>query len=141
MFHFTPHALWLGNSGSTRDPRTIFASGITTVVELAMEEPPARLAREMCQLRFPLSDGGGNPRSLLALTLRTVAALLRTETPTLLCCSMGMSRTPATAAFALELATGVPATQILQEIRARTVCDVSPALWAEMMDAMAAARS
>jgi len=57
--------LWLGNARDGRDLRAILDAGIQAVVDLAFEEPPAVLVRELTYCRFPLLDGAGNPPWLL----------------------------------------------------------------------------
>jgi protein-tyrosine phosphatase len=125
-------SLWLGHEGDGRDFRRLFDAGIQAVVQLAVEVPPLQPPREMTYLRFPLYDGPGNDPDLLALTINTLAALLRTGTPTLVCCSAGMRRTPALAAVAMSLAHGQPPEECLERIARQHPTDVSPAFWNEV---------
>ncbi|MFZ4576245.1 MAG: dual specificity protein phosphatase family protein [Phycisphaerales bacterium] len=131
-----PHQLWLGNAGSCSDPRRLHAAGIAAVVELALEEPPAKLSREMLHLRFPLVDGGGNPTWLLRAAINAVAGLIADGQPTLVFCSMGMSRSPAITAAAISRATGQPLSAALRQVATATPTDISPALWAQIQDAL-----
>jgi hypothetical protein len=96
-------ALWLGNPGDTRDPRTVLDAGIEAVVELADNEPLAVLPRELVRCRFPLSDGGENPNCLLRFAAESVATFLRAKVPTLVCCSGGMNRSVCIAAAGSHL--------------------------------------
>src|SRR4051794_38928813 len=59
------YTLWLGHVGDARDLSGLLSAGITAVVDLALNEAPVPLARELVYCRFPLIDGGGNPRWLL----------------------------------------------------------------------------
>ena len=70
----------------------MLAVGIEAVVELADSEQVAVLPRELVRCRFPLSDGGINPPWLLRMASDAVAALIRADIPTLVCCAAGMSR-------------------------------------------------
>jgi hypothetical protein len=81
--------LWLGHAGDLRDPRAVLSLGVEAIVELADSEQLAILPRELVRLRFPLSDGGDNPPWLLHLACESLAALLRADIPTLVCCAAG----------------------------------------------------
>jgi hypothetical protein len=132
MNQVTPHRLWIGHAGEARDFRALFDAGIKAVVELAVEEAPERTPRELIACRFPLVDAAGNDPEVLELALRTVAALVRKQVPTLVCCGGGMSRSPAVAAAGLALAHGTPPEEWLQRVVAHHPCDVSPGLWNEV---------
>jgi|SRR6516162_6558517 hypothetical protein len=126
------YRLWLGHAGDLRDPRAIFAADIRAVVDLAINEPPAALPRELIYCRFPLLDGAGNPDWLLRLAVDTVAALLRERTPTLVACSAGMSRSLAIAAAALAVSQGLSPFEALTHVAGIGPADLSPSLWAEV---------
>jgi len=66
--------------------------------------------------------------------VRTVAALIASATPTLVCCDCGMSRSPAVAAAALAEAYGGSPTEWLERVTLHYHSDVSPALWGEIVD-------
>ena len=89
------YRLWIGHVGNVRDPRELVEAGIVAVVDLALNESSVMLGRELVYCRFPLLDGAGNPRWLLRMAVDTVAGLLRSDTPALVYCSAGMSRSPA----------------------------------------------
>src|SRR5262249_26770590 len=76
------------------------------LIDLALEEPPVPLTRELVYCRFPLLDGAGNSPWLLRAALDTTAALLASRVPTLVFCGAGMSRSPAVAAAALAIVEG-----------------------------------
>lgn len=132
MTHIEPYALWLGHEGDGRDFRRLFGVGIQAVVQLAVEVLPIQTPREMIYLRFPLYDGPGNDPDVLALAISTLAALLRTGTPTLVCCAAGMRRTPAVAAAALSRVHGQSPEECLERIARHHPTDVSPAFWNEL---------
>jgi protein-tyrosine phosphatase len=140
MTHIEPYPLWLGHEGDGRDFRRLFGAGIQAVVQLAIEVLPLQPPRELTYLRFPLYDGPGNDPELLALTINTLAGLLRAGTPTLVCCSAGMRRTPAVAAAALFGAHGGSPEEWLEQIARQHPTDVSPAFWEEVHNVMVRAR-
>ena len=127
------YPLWLGHAGDLRDPAGLHAAGVLAVVDLALDEPPARVPRDLVYCRFPLIDGGGNPPWLLRSAVSAVADLLRSAVPTLVCCGAGMSRTPAVAAAAITLISGRPPEAALADLVRCGPADVSPTLWADVV--------
>jgi hypothetical protein len=83
--------------------------------------------------RFPIVDGGGNRPELLGLTIDTVAGVIAAEVPTLVCCSAGMSCSPAVAALASLR--GKPPANCLKRLGLHHPHDVAPQLWADLLDA------
>jgi len=102
MNRISPYPLWIGHGGEGHDLSPIYDAGIEAVVELSVEEPPFSTPRDLISCRFPLIDGAGNRPEHLALAVRTVAALIASATPTLVCCDCGMSRSPAVAAVRVK---------------------------------------
>src|SRR3982751_458664 len=96
--------LYLGHSGDTRDLRPLREQGIEALIDLALPDPPLAIGREVTYCRFPIEDGGGTPLWLIRAAIDTAASLIRSQTPTLIFCSAGMSRSPSIAAAALSLA-------------------------------------
>lgn len=130
------YSLWLGHVGDVRDLQSLHAAGILAIVDLALNEPPASVTRELVYCRFPLIDGTGNPRWLLRTAIETVAYLLRSETPTLVYCGAGMSRSPCIAAAAIARVRGCSAAEGLAIALQSAAADVSPGLWAEIRDCL-----
>ena len=128
----TPYPVWLGHAGDGRAFREILDLGIRAIVQLAVEETPLQPPRDLLFLRFPLLDGTGNDREILALAIRSVAALIQKGIPTLVCCSAGMSRTPAIVAAALALEQQAGLEECLKAVTACGPVDVSAGLWAEI---------
>jgi protein-tyrosine phosphatase len=122
----------LGHVGDVRDLRAILATGILAVVDLALNEPPATITRELVYCRFPLVDGIGNPPWLLRATVDCVVGLLHSRTPSLVYCSNGMSRSPIIAAAAIARVRGCPPAEALALVGESGPADVSPGLWAEV---------
>lgn len=130
MLNVAPHKLWIGNAPEARDSARLRAQGIAAIVDLAVNEPPAVLSRELVVCRFPLHDGTSNPAWMLRAAINTVAELLRAHVPTIVCCSAGMSRAPSISAAAIAKVTGRSPGECLAEIAALRQLDVSSGLWA-----------
>jgi len=137
MRRVTDYPLWLGHIGDAHNLPMLISAGISAVVDLAGDESPVVLSRELIYLRFPLIDGGGNPHWLLRVSVDTVAGLLRAGVPTLIYCGACMSRSPSVAGAAIASVRGCS----LAEGLALAVCsgsaDVSPALWSDIEAATA----
>jgi protein-tyrosine phosphatase len=132
MRQIAPHLLWVGHAGDGSDFRHILDTGIQAVVQLAVEEPPLSLPRELTFCRFPLVDGAGNEPKVLTMAITTVANLLEQRVPTLICCGGGMSRSPAIAAAALSMVYQMTPEDSLKEVAQDHPADVVPALWQEI---------
>jgi protein-tyrosine phosphatase len=130
-------SLWLGHVGDVRDLRAVLATGILAVVDLALNEPPATVTRDLVYCRFPLVDGIGNPSWLLRTAVDCVAGFLCSRTPTLVYCANGMSRSPAIAATALARVCGCSPAEALSLVAESGPLDVSPGLWFEIKAALA----
>ena len=65
MHEIHSNLLWLGHALDIREPRSLFDVGVEAVVDVAYEEPPAQLPRQLIYCRFPINDGGGNEPSTL----------------------------------------------------------------------------
>jgi hypothetical protein len=125
-------SIWLGHAGDVRDVCGIVAAGLVAVVDLALEEAPAPLTRDLVCCRFPLVDGPGNAPWLLRAAVETVAGLLRCGTPTLVGCGAGLSRAPCIAAAAIARVRGCPPADALAIALGSGAADISPALWIEV---------
>ena len=134
MRQIAGRALWVGHAGDLRDPRPALAAGVEAVVEVADNEQLATLPRELVRLRFPLSDGGSNQPWLLRLAADAVAALLKAEVPTLVCCSGGLSRSLCVVAAGMALVDGCPLSEALKAVAGSGPVDVSPGLLAQFRD-------
>ena len=115
-----------------RDLKSIYDQQIRAVVDLAINEPPAQLGREIIYCRFPLNDGDGNNDGLIAITVRTLAAMIQNSTRTMVACSAGMSRAPTIAAASIALLTGRDPDECLLDLISNAPNDVSPILWAQI---------
>ena len=101
-------------------------------MQLAAEEPPLSTPRGLLYQRFPLLDGSGNSPASLVLAVGAVEALIRLRVPTLVCCGMGLSRSPAVAAVALAIVLRVSPDDALRMLATRRPIDVSPGFWGEI---------
>jgi protein-tyrosine phosphatase len=135
MHEIHPNLLWIGHALDVREPRPLFDAGITAVIDVAYEEQPAQIPRQLTYCRFPLNDGGGNDPGMLLQTLMTTTDLLRTNTPTIIACSAGLSRSPTVAAFALAHHLDKKPDDLIAGIAERKSLDLNPHLWAEMLTA------
>lgn len=128
--------LWIGHAGDARDLSALNDRGIRAVVDLAREEPPPALSRDLVILRIPLVDGPGNPRWLLDLAVDGVARLLRQDVSTLVACRGGMSRSPAIAAGALVRLRECSFEEALTLVTKSAPADVDPGFAAEVRAAV-----
>jgi protein-tyrosine phosphatase len=101
-------------------------------VQVAAEEAPLSPPRGLMYHRFPIVDGSGNAPEILILAVATVASLVRLRVPTLVCCGMGLSRSPAIAAAALASIRRESPDEALRFLADRHPADVSPGLWREV---------
>ena len=128
MHEVIPGQLWIGNASDARQSANLLQAGIQAVVDLAYEEPPPALPRELILIRVPLTDGEGNSRESLELAIGSVERLLRSEMPTLVACSAGLSRSPLVSSAAISRAEQITLQAALQRIRQVKRLDVSPRL-------------
>ena len=126
--------LFLGNARDARDLRLLYDNDIAAVVDLAINEPPAQLAREMIYCRFPLTDSSGNSTMRIEAAIRTTLMLVRQNQRTLVACSAGMSRSPCIAAATISLLTGVPLQECLIGVVENSPHDVSPLFLSQVIE-------
>jgi protein-tyrosine phosphatase len=135
MYQVVQGLLWIGNALDARNPRALFDAEIAAIVDIAYEELPAQLPRDIVYCRFPLLDGTGNDPRLLQLAIETVVRLLAARIPTIVCCSGGMSRSPAIAAVALSRTRNQPAEEIFNSIVDSHPHDLSAPFWDDVVRA------
>ncbi len=132
MHEIFPNQLWGGHAMDVRSPQAIFQAGVRCVVDLAYEEPTAKLPRQLIYCRFPLNDGGGNEPPVVRQALRTCCDFLSSNMPTLVACSAGMSRSPTIAAFALAHFTQQSPELWIEKISAQKGLELKPELWKQV---------
>ena len=135
MHKIHPNLLWIGHALDVREPRGLFDVGVSAVVDVAYEELPAQIPRQLIYCRFPLNDGGGNNPDTLLQTLRTATDLLWSGTRTLIACSAGMSRSPTIAAFALAYHLSVEPDDVIARIAEAKSLELKSELWANVRTA------
>ena len=136
MHELIPGRLWVGNSMEARDTRRVLDLGIAAMVDLAIEELPPPLVRELIYCRIPISDGAGNVKTTLNLAIETTEHLIREKVPTLVYCGAGMSRSLAIASAAWSIVQASPPGVVLQSVVADRPHDVSPALWGDIVNTL-----
>ena len=124
--------LFIGNAMDARDLRLLYDHRIAAVVDLAVNEPPAQLARDMIYCRIPLVDGDGNTNAVIDTAIRSATALVQNRVRTLIACSAGMSRAPSIGAAVVAVLTERPPDDCLVDIIASAPNDVSPVLWSRV---------
>jgi protein-tyrosine phosphatase len=125
--------LLVGDAISARNLKLIYEYEIAAVVDLAANELPATLGRDIVYCRFPLHDDESNSDELLLAAIETVRSLLLGGFRTLVACSAGMSRSPIIAAAAISKFTGKPFQECLLEMIENIPHDVSPSLLASVV--------
>jgi len=137
MHQVAPHRLWIGNALDARDLRRLYELEIAAVIDLALEEKPAQLGREMVYCRFPLVDGAGNSPVVLRAAVEMTVRLIAQQMPTVVACGAGMSRSPAVVAVALAKVEEKQPDECLAALVAGQPHDVSPLFWADLQRAFA----
>jgi hypothetical protein len=132
MNQIHPYLLHVGHGGDGQDFKALFDAGVRAVAQLAWEDAPVLLPRELILCRIPLSDGPGNRPELLRLAIATILQLLREQISVLVCCGSGVSRAPALSAAALARYTGKPLNECLQEVTRHRHADVQPGLYEDL---------
>lgn len=125
-------SLHLGHAGDVRNLPALHAAGLKLVIDLAAEELPAVLSRDLVYCRFPMLDGDDNPDWLLRLAVESVASAVQSRTPCLIGCSAGLSRSPAIAAFGLARALSLRVEDALERVAAVGPVSIAPGLWKQL---------
>ncbi len=123
------HLLWIGNAREARDLKSVLDLGISAIIDVALEEPPISVPREIVYLRLPLIDGDENRQPILETAIDTLVRFIQADVPTLVSCSAGMSRSPAIVAGALAKFKAIPLEDSVQQVASLGPCDISPGLW------------
>lgn len=116
MHQVGPYRLWLGSVVDAWSLREVLQCDVQAIIDLASNEAPLQLTRDLIYCRFPIVDGVGNDPAVLRLAIDTVIALMQNGTPTFLFCSAGMSRSPAILAAAIARQTKRSLSDCLAEV-------------------------
>lgn len=135
MNQLSPFTLWVGNASDCRNLAVISDHEIQHVIQLAIEEAIPPLPREVNLIRIPLTDSNDNDLFALQFAIRTVSELIQSNRRTMICCSAGLSRSPATAACAIAFAQEKHPDECLNSISKLIRTDVSPGLWKDLLGA------
>src|SRR5262245_46533555 len=76
MRQIHPYCIHVGNALDARDLRRLYEAEIAAVIDLALEEKPAVLGREMIYCRFALVDGAGNSPIVLRAAVEMAQRLV-----------------------------------------------------------------
>lgn len=129
--------LSIGNASDARDAKRLLDNRIAAIIDLAIEEPPAKLPRELVYCRFPLVDGQGNSPVLVEAAINTAVMLVIAEMPTLISCGGGMSRSPAIAAAVVARLDHAPLDEAMKQVAASGPHDVTPLFWQAVSEVLA----
>jgi hypothetical protein len=137
MREIIPGRLWLGNSADAGNVAAVMQAGISAIIDLAAEQIMPTLPRSLVYCRFPILDGQQTSQAVLRAAIETIVSLLSKEIPILVCCSAGMSRSPAVVAGALSVLQGGSPDDRLRQVALGHPHDVSPQLWQDVRDVCA----
>jgi protein-tyrosine phosphatase len=132
MREVLPSKLWIGNAADVCDAKGILQAGIGAVIDLAFEQLMPTLPRGLIYCRFPIMDGQQTSPFVLRAAIETLVSFLEKGIPALVCCSAGMSRSPAVVAAAMAIFQGGDPDDRLREVAMGHPHDVSPQLWQDV---------
>jgi hypothetical protein len=124
--------LWLGNATDARDIKSVLDHRIVVIIDLALEELPVHVPRDIVYCRIPLVDGSGNRPEIIRAAVELTASFIELGVTTLVACGAGMSRSPFIVATTLALIDRRPLEEVLEEITVGVAHDVSTSLWADV---------
>jgi protein-tyrosine phosphatase len=137
MLNIPKTELWLGNTSDLRDIRAVLKTGVTAIIDLAIEEPLPSLPRTTNYCRVVLTDDGeNNPANILAAIL-AAGALVDGGHAVAICCNAGLNRSLAIAAATLARLSGKSAAECLELVATVKHVDVNPALWNQVVGVLA----
>ena len=128
MFRFYNKLLYIGDAISARDLKLVYDHEFAAVLDLAANEPPAVLGRDIIYCRFPLSDDDSNNDDTVSAAIVCLCSLIERDFRTLVACSAGMSRSPMIAAAAISILSGDSLSNALGQVASNAPHDVSPTL-------------
>ena len=121
--------LYFGNASKARDLQALHQAEIAAVVDVAYEESPAALSRDIIYHRIPLIDGETNDPTFVQAAILVTEQSLRLNLRTLVCCSAGMSRSPTIAVVAAARFTGQKTDDVLTKVLEKTSLGIHPGFW------------
>ncbi|HWB09005.1 MAG TPA: protein phosphatase [Pirellulales bacterium] len=136
MRQISPESLWIGNAFDARDLKSVLGHRLEAIIDLALEEPPIAVPRELIYCRFPLVDGQGNSLVVIEAAINTALLFVTARVPTLITCGGGMSRSPAIAAAVVARINHISPDEAMKEVAAEGPHDVAPLLWREVTEVL-----
>lgn len=130
MREIIPNVLWIGNAFDARNVKVVMDAGFQVVVDLAIEESPIQLPREVVYCRFPLLDGEGNSPVVMKSAIDLIGSLVIAKLKTLVACSGGMSRSPLIASAVIAQVESIDFDNAIRRVASTGPCDMSPNLYA-----------
>ncbi|MEJ7593692.1 MAG: dual specificity protein phosphatase [Planctomycetaceae bacterium] len=130
MREIIPNVLWIGNAFDARNVKAVMDAGFQVVVDLAIEEPPIQLPREVVYCRFPLLDGEGNSPVLIRASIDLIVSFVNAQTKTLVACSGGMNRSPLIVSAVVAQVESIQFDDAIGRVTSTGPCDISPNLYA-----------
>ena len=130
MREIIPNVLWIGNAFDARNVKVVMDAGFQVVVDLAIEESPIQLPREVVYCRFPLLDGEGNSPVVMKSAIDLIGSLVIARLKTLVACSGGMSRSPLIASAVIAQVESIDFDDAIRRVTRTGPCDMSPNLCA-----------
>ena len=129
MREIIPNVLWIGNAFDARNVKVVMDAGFQVVVDLAIEESPIQLPREVVYCRFPLLDGEGNSPVVMKSAIDLIGSLVIAKLKTLVACSGGMSRSPLIASAVIAQVESIDFDNAIRRVASTGPCDMSPNLY------------
>ena len=129
MREIIPNVLWIGNAFDARNIKAVMDAGFRVVVDIAIEESPIQLPREIASCRFPLLDGEGNSPALIMAAIDLIVSCVNTQTKTLVACSGGMSRSLLIASAVVAQVKSIDLDDAIRRVTRAGPCDISPNLY------------
>jgi len=128
MREIIPNILWIGNAGDARNVQSVMDAGVQVVIDLAIEEPPFLLPREIISCRIPLLDGEGNHPARIRSAVDFITQFVKEQIPTLVACSGGMSRSPLIVSAVVATIEAITFDEAVRRVTTAGPCDLSPKL-------------
>ena len=133
MIRIPDTTLWLGNARDLRDVSSILAEDIAVIVDLAVEEPLPKMPRVINYCRFALTDEGEDAEAVIAAAVRVASTFVAADVQTIVCCNVGMNRSPSIAAAVLAVVLKCEVVAAIEKIAGLKPIDVNPALWSRVV--------
>ena len=123
------NGLFVGTLADAGDTEAVRERGIELLVSLTHGRPESGFPTAVTVRRHSMTDGPRNERAAFRAAVNAVRSGLAAETPVLVHCQSGASRSPAVAATAIAVEQGVELETAFEQVAARRdATDPHPAL-------------